>query len=161
MKFHVGAAPWRRELLHRRWQRLLHLSGYAFACLAGSRCLSMPNKLTPSPAELVAPFFAPKIDGVIRRRMARCDQWRGLHDSWSARSTRVRRFWFGCDGKCVYVAARTELPPDGKLQATANRRTPTFNDDSIEIWSIRFSRTAGDRRYFHHWQLADFWFDVA
>ncbi|MBI4028509.1 MAG: hypothetical protein HY360_26215 [Verrucomicrobia bacterium] len=120
------------------------------------------------PAELIVPLMTstPKIDGVIND-----DEWRDatrgvgfvtyMH---GAINPRQGAFWFGCDGKRVYVAARTELPPDGKLQATANRKDgPAFNDDSIEIWlHPRFSRTAGDRRYFQFiGNSADFWFDVA
>jgi len=109
---------------------------------------------------------APTIDGVIHE-----DEWRDATSgvgfmTYMAGTLNPRQgtFWFGCDGKRVYVAVRTELPPEGQLEANANRKDgPTFQDDGIEIWlHPRFARGAGDRRYFQFiGNPADYWFDVA
>jgi hypothetical protein len=135
--------------------------------VVSSFCLA--QQIDPKrPAELIAPLMAsaPKIDGVIGEDEW-CDATSGVGFMTYQLGTlnpRQGRFWFGCDGKRVYVAVRTELPTEGKLEAKADRKDgPTFNDDAIEIWlHPRFARTSGDRRYFQFiGNPAGYWFDVA
>ncbi|MBI2302250.1 MAG: hypothetical protein HYU66_25385 [Armatimonadetes bacterium] len=99
----------------------------------------------------------PTVDGTIHE-----DEWSGAvrqvglvsqHDLQL--TARQATFWFGSDGKALYLALRTELPPGGEL---LNRAVPdgerdvvaALRDDSVElVLHPHLGATTGDQRYFH------------
>lgn len=99
----------------------------------------------------------PTVDGVIGE-----DEWQEAvrNLGFIGHSTRFVTyregiFWLGCDGKKLYIAIKTELPPDGKI---LNRAVPdgtrdiigAFHDDSIElVLDPKRGRKTGDRTYYH------------
>jgi len=64
-------------------------------------------------------------------------------------------FWLGCDGQTLYVALKTEAPPDGRVLTRALPDSQqdvraALLDDSIElILDPKRGRTDGDRTYYH------------
>ncbi|MDP6359778.1 MAG: DUF6067 family protein, partial [Planctomycetota bacterium] len=119
---------------------------------------------TPAAAELDKPrvtlplmSIAPKIDGLIHE-----DEWIdatrniGLIGHRSLRVTaRHAVFWVGCDGKQLFIAIKTEAPPDGRI---LNRAVPdgrrdiiaAFHDDSIELAiDPKRERKQGSRTFYH------------
>jgi hypothetical protein len=68
---------------------------------------------------------------------------------------REGEFWVGCDGQRLYVAVKTEAPPDGRILTRAvpvetGDQSGAFLDDSLElVLDPKRGRTAGDRRYYH------------
>jgi len=99
----------------------------------------------------------PTIDGVISEA-----EWAGASRNigFIGHRTRVMAYregvlWVGCDGKQLYIAMKTEMPPDGKLMAATmpdGKRdlVAAFRDDSIELaLDPKRGRTEGDRTYFH------------
>jgi hypothetical protein len=85
---------------------------------------------------------APKIDGVIEE-----SEWQGASRSagftrYAAGVLTAQRgaFWIGGDTKNLYLAVKTETPPEGKILQRANMLKDganigaVFADDSIEVW---------------------------
>ena len=100
---------------------------------------------------------APAIDGLIDE-----EEWRHAVRSVGFVSHRTgvlgaRQgvFWLGSDGANVYVAAKTEAPPDGRILTRAvpdgNRDLrAAFLDDSLElVLDPKRDRAEGDRTYYH------------
>ena len=64
-------------------------------------------------------------------------------------------FWVGCDGQRLYVAVKTEAPPDGRILTRAvpvdtGDQSGVFLDDSLElVLDPKRGRTGGDQRYYH------------
>lgn len=77
--------------------------------------------------------------------------------SHATRSAALREgvFWVGCDGQTLYVAMKTEAPPDGRIlsRAVADPQQDVraaLLDDSIElVLDPKRGRTSGDRTYYH------------
>ena len=110
------------------------------------------------PPQIALPLMtsAPRIDGVIKP-----EEWAGAAKvigfvgyTEGKLTAREGMFWVGCDGKELFVAVQTEMPPDAKL---LNRAVPDGNrdilaatrDDCIELWiDPHKGQTTGDRRYF-------------
>ena len=112
---------------------------------------------TPPP-EVSLPLMKspPQIDGEITAVEWACaTKVLGFVGYRSGKVTpRDGRFWVGCDGKELFIAVQTEMPPDGKL---LNRAVPdgdrdiiaAARDDCIELWiDPHKGQTTGDRRYF-------------
>lgn len=106
-------------------------------------------------AEAVMPLMAaaPAVDGTISE-----DEWRDAtrvvgfvtHGS-GVYCTRTGTFWFGSDGKRIYFAVRSELPPVGALNARETRRDSDVadDDDCVEFWlSPQRGQGSSDTRYF-------------
>jgi len=107
---------------------------------------------------MAAPLIrqAPQIDGTIEEA-----EWRGavrnvdLIDRQGVATARAAVFWLGCDGKELYLALKTEAPPDGRLltRAVPDVRqdvVAAFYDDSIElVLDPRRERAPGDRTFYH------------
>jgi hypothetical protein len=85
---------------------------------------------------------APKIDGVIEE-----NEWQGASRSegftrYGVGVLTAQRgaFWIGADAKNLYIAVKTETPPEGKILQRANQLATgadlgaIFADDSIEVW---------------------------
>jgi hypothetical protein len=85
---------------------------------------------------------APKIDGVIEE-----GEWQGASRSegftrYGIGTLTFQRgaFWIGADAKNLYIAVKTETPPEGKILQRANLLPgganigAIFADDSIEVW---------------------------
>ena len=100
---------------------------------------------------------APKIDGVIHE-----EEWRHAVRSigfvshrTGALSSRQGVFWLGSDGANVYIAAKTEAPPDGRILTRAvpdgdRDLWAAFLDDSLElVLDPKRDRSEGDRTYYH------------
>ncbi|MCD6407571.1 hypothetical protein J7L87_00790 [bacterium] len=66
---------------------------------------------------------------------------------------RIGIFWIGSDGKNLYLAIKTEIPPSGNLLSRAKPSetdTRAYLDDSIELWiDPHRDKKEGDLRYFH------------
>ncbi|MBI3922605.1 MAG: hypothetical protein HY318_14375 [Armatimonadetes bacterium] len=96
--------------------------------------------------------LAPTIDGIItEEEWAEAVRVVGFSEFGSGFLTpRGGTFWFGCDGKRVYVAMKTETPPIGSLLSRVRKKDgPVWNDDAIEVWlAPHEGKKSGDRRYF-------------
>lgn len=96
------------------------------------------------PVEITAPFMRapniPVIDGVFKE-----DEWKSASRQYGAYAhehtleSREVIHYIGSDGKKIFIAVRSELPPDKTL--TANHQPQkgkdvpeAFNDDSLELW---------------------------
>lgn len=72
-----------------------------------------------------------------------------------ATTTREGVFWLGCDGPTLYLALKTEAPPDGRILTRAvpdaqHDVRAALLDDSIElVIDPKRGRTHGDRAYYH------------
>ena len=81
---------------------------------------------------------APTIDGVIND-----DEWKGADRMErfgrpAPLSPQLASFWVGGDAQNLYIAVRSQTPPDGKLLARVNQLpgdadARTYYDDSIEL----------------------------
>ena len=100
---------------------------------------------------------APTIDGVIDR-----DEWKHavrnvgfVSHSTRALAARDGVFWIGNDGQNLYVAIKSEMPPDGRVLTRAvpddsRDQRAAFLDDCVElVIDPKRGRSAGDRTYFH------------
>jgi hypothetical protein len=94
---------------------------------------------------------APTIDGVIGE-----EEWAGATRQIGFSShgkkhlaSREGVFWLGSDGKDLFIAVKTELPPEGGLLARVQPRenvdVQAYLDDSLELWFDPF-RTAKDHQ---------------
>lgn len=124
----------------------------------------LPIILTALTAEFANPRVsqplmnsAPQIDGLIHE-----DEWQdatrniGLIGHGSLTVTpRTAVFWVGSDGKQLFIALKTEAPPDGRI---LNRAVPdgkrdiiaAFHDDSIELAiDPKRERKHGPRTFYH------------
>ena len=88
-------------------------------------------------ASLAPARRAPLIDGVIGE-----DEWceatafAGLQKGGNL-EPRHGQVWIAMDEQAVYVAVRSELPPDGELITNVKRRGGhVIHDDCIEIWVV-------------------------
>ena len=85
---------------------------------------------------------APVVDG----RIGEDGEWAGavrmigmIRVGQTALTHRRVVSWLLCDGERVYVAFKSELPPDGGLAATLQPAAdgadvPTIKDDCVEVW---------------------------
>lgn len=128
------------------------------ACLTSLACacsLSV-SALESAIPEITVPLKdkAPTMDGVIEP-----EEWRGtarvigFMRGGMHMENREAIFHVGCNGKTLFLAVRTELPPTGDLVARSkpagNADRPAYRDDSLEFWiDPHKTRTEGDRRYF-------------
>ncbi|NQT53509.1 hypothetical protein HQ576_15730, partial [bacterium] len=91
---------------------------------------------------------APAIDGTIHEaEWAQATRQIGLASHRSKRlSHRESIFWLGSDGKHIFVAVRSELPPEGALLSRVRPRgdvdVQVYRDDNIELW---FDPFRGDK----------------
>jgi len=90
------------------------------------------------PVASLAPLAKPpQIDGVIAPgEWSLAAGFCGLQ--WHAQLD-ARRAWVhvGFDRAALYIACRSELPPDGKLRTTVKRRHGrVVGDDSVELWIV-------------------------
>jgi len=121
-----------------QFQRTGALGLLALACLTA---VASADKISPlEPATAVLPLMkkAPAVDGAISE-----DEWAdavrivGMGDllGGGALHPRMATCWFGSDGKRIYAAVRSELPPVGELSARVRKKDgAVWYDDSIEIW---------------------------
>ncbi|MBM4030404.1 MAG: hypothetical protein FJ291_01295 [Planctomycetes bacterium] len=95
---------------------------------------------------------APTIDGVIGE-----EEWAGATRQIGFSSHGRKRlasregvFWLGSDGKELFIAAKTELPPEGglltRVQPRENVDTQAYRDDSLELWFDPFRSVKGHQR---------------
>jgi hypothetical protein len=100
---------------------------------------------------------APQIDGTIEEQ-----EWQSavrnvglVSHATGNMAAREAVFWVGCDGQKLYVAVKSEPPPDGQILTRAvpddtRDQLAAFLDDSIElVIDPKRSRTSGDRTYYH------------
>jgi len=100
---------------------------------------------------------APEIDGQIHE-----EEWKdavrnvGFVGHRSGRLThRQGIFWVGCDGKQLFLAMKTEAPPDGKILIRAvpdgkRDMIAAYHDDSIELaLDPKRGRAEGSRIFYH------------
>lgn len=96
-------------------------------------------------AEIVIPLMSresakvPVIDGVIHE-----EEWEeafrgvGLVDAAGQLAARQATWWLGTDGKRLFIALRTETPPQGTVlgRISSGRRDTVelVNDDALEVW---------------------------
>ena len=99
----------------------------------------------------------PNIDGVIEE-----DEWRdatrivgfAAHRG-GAITARRGVFWLGCDGKQLFIAVKSETPPDGSVLTRAvphpkNDVKAAFFDDSLElVFDPKRGRQEGNRAFYH------------
>ncbi|HPD14079.1 MAG TPA: DUF6067 family protein [Planctomycetota bacterium] len=106
-----------------------------------------------SAAELHSPTIAlplmakaPTIDGAIGE-----EEWAGAtrqigFSSHGKRHLTSREgvFWLGSDGKELFIAVKTELPPEGglltRVQPKENVDVQAYRDDSLELWLDPFRK---------------------
>ena len=119
--------------------------------------IAEPAESTPPQMAMPLMTSLPKIDGVIDEA-----EWKHAtrHVGFASHSTRrlsTREgvFWLGCDGRTLYVAVKTEAPPDGRILTRAvpdeiRDQRAAFLDDSIElILDPKRERRTGDRKFYH------------
>ncbi len=115
--------------------------------------------LAPARPDVAVPLLTapPTIDGVIHE-----DEWSGavrqvglVSQHHLLLGDREAVFWIGCDGRSLFLAVRSELPPGGEL---LDRAVPdgdrdvvaALRDDSLEfVIHPHLGATTGDQRYFH------------
>lgn len=115
-----------------------------------------PNADVPQ-ARLPLTKAPPVVDGVISEA-----EWAGAVRNaglvtlrGGTLTPREGAFWLACDGTRLYIAVRSELPPDGQVlnRAVPNPRqdvTAAFADDSLElVLDAKRGRREGDRRFYH------------
>jgi hypothetical protein len=108
----------------------------------GADAGGMHDRARIRPKALVPPLAtAPTIDGVLAP-----GEWNTLHVArWVSRhgdllQPRMGEFWLGCDGRRLFVAARSAVHPTLGTQTTHRAREGEADaeylemDDSIEIW---------------------------
>ena len=89
---------------------------------------------------------APAIDGAIGE-----EEWAGATRQIGFASHGKRRltaregiFWLGSDGKELFIAVKTELPPEGglltRVQPRENVDVQAYRDDSLELWFDPFRK---------------------
>jgi len=118
-------------------------------------CLSV----AASAAELHNPTIAlplmgkaPTIDGVVGE-----EEWAGATRQIGFSSHGKRRltsregiFWLGSDGREIFIAVKTELPPTGglltRVQPRENLDVQAYRDDSLELWFDPFRSAKGHKR---------------
>jgi hypothetical protein len=103
----------------------------ALAC-----CLAGQAAEREEPLVRTAPVAQPPvIDGVIG-----ADEWRGaagLCGFGSPLDPRTALAYVAADEGNLYLAFRTEMPPDGRLVTTVRKRgANTVGDDSLELWFL-------------------------
>ena len=99
----------------------------------------------------------PTIDGTIAD-----DEWQGavrnagfVALNSDQLSGRYGDFWLGCDGTTLYIAVKSETPPDGSVLTRAvphpkNDVTAAFHDDCLElVLDPKRGRPSGSRTYYH------------
>lgn len=95
---------------------------------------------------------APTIDGAIGE-----EEWAGATRQIGFSSHGKRRltsreglFWLGSDGKELFIAVKTELPPEGglltRVQPKENADVQAYRDDSLELWFDPFRSAKGQER---------------
>jgi hypothetical protein len=100
---------------------------------------------------------APKIDGVIDEA-----EWREavrsvdfINYGTDVATVRQGIFWLGCDGQTLYLAVKSEAPPDGRLLTRAvpdamRDVRAVLHDDCLElVIDPKRGRAAGDRTFYH------------
>jgi len=116
----------------------------------------LPNADVPQ-VRLPLTKVVPTLDGTIAD-----DEWAGAVRNAGLMTlrggnltSREAAFWLACDGTRLYLAVRSELPPDGQVlnRAVPNPRqdvTAAFADDSLElVLDPKRGRREGDRRFYH------------
>ena len=80
---------------------------------------------------------APVIDGAIgEEEWSEAAAFAGLQKGGSL-DPRAGKVWIAIDPRALYVAVRSELPPDGELVTNVKRRGGhVIRDDCIEIWVV-------------------------
>ncbi len=129
------------------------------ALLVLASAFATPGRADPALPQVALPLMktAPMIDGKIDEA-----EWAGAVRNVGLCSqhnlelkSREAIFWAGSDGRNLYLAMKSELPPGGEI---LNRAVPdgdrdimaALNDDSVElVIHPHLGATAGDRRYFH------------
>jgi len=116
------------------------------------------GRTAPAPPEVSLPLMplAPKIDGEIdEQEWARATKLFGFVSQHDGKLTvRDGMFWIGCDGKQLFTAVKTEMPPGAGLLTRAvpdgdRDIIEVTRDDSIELWiDPHKGQTEGDRRLF-------------
>ena len=105
-------------------------------CLTISLLLCLAVRAEQS-ASMPAMKVAPKVDGIVDSK-----EWRGAAGFCGLQrggSLEARHAWVlvGYDSKNIYLAFRSELPPDRKLVTKVKRRGGhVVGDDSLEVWIV-------------------------
>ncbi len=103
------------------------------AALTGRLSVAQVAEFTPARIALPPMAQAPAIDGVLDT-----NEWAGatrIIGFGSPLEPRTGATWVGYDAVNLYLAASTELPPDGKLITKVLRHDQNVClDDSLEIW---------------------------
>ena len=137
----------------------LPLSGGVFCwiCLSVLSCAMARAQVIP---EVTMPLVTqgPSIDGNIGEdEWAQASRIVGFMRDASNLEPRSGAFWLTSDGKTLYLAVRTEVPPAQGILAQAkpfgyggtDDAVGVFDDDSLELWiDPHRGKTAGDQRYF-------------
>ena len=113
----------------------------------------------PPPPQVAMPLMkhVPTIDGLIDE-----DEWEDAvrNVGFASHSTRLLAtrdgvFWIGCNRQNLYVAVKSEEPPDGRILTRAvpddsHDRPAAFLDDCIElVLDPKRNRPAGERVFYH------------
>ncbi|MCD6351487.1 MAG: hypothetical protein J7M26_05160 [Armatimonadetes bacterium] len=120
---------------------------------------SVSRAAGPLRPQIAVPLMnqAPTLDGrIVEKEWAGAARMVGLVSQHGALlESREAVFWVGADPANLYLALRTELPPDGKLLTRAvpdgdRDIVAAVHDDSVElVIHPHLGATSGDRRYFH------------
>jgi len=123
--------------MHEYVVRTMAAAGVAALALAGAA----EARFAPTAAGLPVMTRAPSVNGVIEE-----EEWNGAA-RWvgvcglggSTLTHRAATLWLGSDGRRIYLAVKSETPPDRPLVANHkpaedDSDTEAFRDDSIEVW---------------------------
>jgi hypothetical protein len=131
-----------------------------FSVFLAAICLSVAAAAQTVHPQAAVPLMSqsPKLDGTIHEtEWAGALRMAGLNAKGSVLDNRHAAFWLGCDGKTLYVAMRSELPPGGgilaRVKANKDRdQVLVTHDDCIELWIDPHhgaqTGAGGDQRYF-------------
>jgi hypothetical protein len=121
-------------------QKVLLIIAIATSCLITTTAWAQTNVQYAAP-QISLPFVqtAPVIDGTIHE-----DEWNGADrmerfGRSAPLSPQQASFWVGGDSQKLYIAIRTETPPNGQILQRANplpgdADARPFEDDSVEIY---------------------------